>query len=453
MGSRWRGVALVLLSLGAVVSAHLAFLAFTPTPKPFGDEEVYLRVARKKAQEGNTSLLPGKQDLSRRPRLHTRVYAKLHETGAGRDAWLKRIFRLNIGLLCVLLLSVYGQCRLLGLGRAGQLGTLLVLGFFPWFGFYVHTLWPEILHAAMLAVAMLLLLLYLRSRRWLWLVPAGIVYGYCLFIKGVVNAFLPVLVLFLFFSSARADAADRARVKRWLHAALPVLAFLVPLALVLAPQLVVNHERGAGWRIAANRWQNIELGIRLPTAGDPREMRRRNKRHYIREYMNVPVEKGELELVEREEMARKRTLDFIQEHSTLHLVNRQVRKYGRLWFTKPAFFEFLLKRRWGKPPPDWLVSTRAPARTSWYVLLVVFAVGLWKRGREGPGLALLATFALYYLIALFVAPVKVRFAMQLVPVMCLFGGAALDRVVARSRERLVRLRPATPSGDRAPGPS
>jgi arylsulfatase A-like enzyme len=98
----------------------------------------------------------------------------------------------------------------------------------------------------------------------------------------------------------------------------------------------------------------------------------------------------------------------------------------------PSFFERALGERWGQPPPRWLEAMRVPGRIIWYALLGGCLGGMALLGWRSAGWLFLVLFVLYYGAALLTIPYKVRFAMPLVPTMCLFAGGFLEALRGRA---------------------
>ena len=194
---------------------------------------------------------------------------------------------------------------------------------------------------------------------------------------------------------------------------------------VAGPQLIQNHRQGHGFRLSGNRWKNVEMGLRL----EPRERQDVHER-VQRAQLHIFYMQSAATYDEREALAKERVLTYLRRKPTSFVVGTQLRKLVALILHTPSFFERALVERWGDPPPTWLSALRRPARWFWYGLLLLGLGGVVTGLRRGPGWLLLALFVAYFTAALLVIPYKMRFVMPLVPILCLFAGAAVQRSAA-----------------------
>ncbi len=432
---------LLVVFLAAVAAIHSWVVVHQPPPQLWGDEPQYLEFAEEDALLGHRNPLPGFLRFDHQPQLFSRVLSWLRSSGIQHDAFYRRISTLQIFLFVGVLAAVYGQCRFLALSRAGALFAVVLLGLFPWFAFHVHSLWPEVLHALLLGSALLALFTHFRRRSRISLVLSGLLSGLALLTKSVLQPFIPLFVLFAAWASY-ADDRTQPRVIRLRSAALSALAFTSSLLLVVAPQLVRNWKDGHGLRLAANRWWNLELGLTLPAPthvssqpDDPQEDPWVEEQRSTARYFQTGKTPAR-----REAKARERTLSFLEGESAWSLCVAQTQKLVSLVLHGESCLEQSLtpyRPRWGTDPPRWITALRVPGRALWYAILVLGILGasctLWRiaRGREG-GLGwrfLLAFTTLYWLILLLV-PVKIRFLLPTVPLLCIFAGALVDRTWA-----------------------
>jgi hypothetical protein len=403
----WLALALALL----VAAAHLAARACAPAPRFWGDEGHYALLAQADAREGRTSLLPGTLGFEHRPIFGVRVCA----------LFVPRLFAgvtlLNTLLLSLVVLLTCAAGRMLDLSPPAALAAAALLGAFPWLGFHVHSLWPEILHAFFFALVLCGLLAFLRGGSAAWLALAGVASAYALFTKGSLAPFVPFFAVFVALAGAR-RASEVPPGARALRALAPAAVYAMSVLAVVAPQLVHNARAGYGPHLAANRWWNLEVGLATGETVDDV-----NQRYWA----------SSPDPLERERLARERTLAHVREVGAGQLLAAQARKLAALVFRKPSELEASLHReaRWGDPPPRWLAALELPARALWYALLLLGTLGLALRAARSSGWLLLALFALGYLTALLFVPVKPRFALPLVPVLCLAAGAALEALGAR----------------------
>lgn len=410
-GERWR-VHLAPIGLVAlVVGLHLFGLRAAPAPRYWGDEGHYLELAVRTVP--GDGLLPGTLEFDHRPLLVVGVLApfapNIHPA----------VPLLNMVFLAVLVACTFATGRVLGLASPAALLAAALVGLFPWLGFHVHSLWPEVLHAALFGGATLLLLLHLRDGRKRLLVPAGVLFALALFAKGTLAPFGPLIAGFLACAAWRRGGGR--------EALLAALAFAVPLLATLAPQLVVNARRGHGPRLAANRWWNVELGLT--------RSRERLVRDIDRDYWLASADP-----VERERRARERTFAHLRRTGVVGVLRAQAGKLVDLVLRKRSGFERSLHelQRWGRDPPSWLLALETPARMLWYGLWLAGLTGAALCARRAPGWAFLALFTLAYLVALAAVPVKIRFALPLVPVLALLAAGACELTWRRFLPRAAR---------------
>ncbi len=450
--ARWLGILVVLVG---VAGLHAFVIANEPTPTLFEDEPHYAEYAFADAAGGETSLLPGHLRFDQRPELISRLWANLVRTTdleplrrvewparvsfedrvrvvglRDEGALLQRRARwVNLGLLLALVLLTHAQARAIGLGRRAALAAALGLGVFPWFGFYVHTLWAELLHAALVGVTFLGVFVHLSSRRRWPLVPAGLALGVALLAKGTMNPFLPVLAGVL-FGSEWLRTRGRPTAARLGRALVAPALLLASMLIVVVPQLLANQRDGHGLRIAGNRWKNLEMGIVL----EPRERQSDDERAERAHLHQLYMEAGET-YEEREAFAEERTLAFVRERGFASVAVQQARKLALLLFDTPSFFERALDERWGDAAPGWLRALRLPGRALWTVLLLAGGTGAVCFFRRSPAFLVLALFTAYFAAAALVIPYKLRFLMPLVPVLALLAAAACESVARRAAQR------------------
>jgi hypothetical protein len=427
-----------LAALVLIAAAHVAFALAGPAALLWGDEPAYAMMAREDALAGETSLLPGAQRFEHQPALGPRVVAGLIAPGLGDVEVLRRAGLLQTALFVLVLVVLQRQGRALGLSSWTALLPAALLALCPWFAFHVHSLWPEVLHAFLFAIALLALLADLRRPRLAWLAACGLALGYALLAKGTLQPFVPLV---LGFACAARLLGSTALGKRFAHAGLAALVLGGALLAVVGPQLVANMRAGHGARLAANRWWNVELGLTIPAsasrdAENPFELEQRRTARYFQAAATPE---------RREAKARERVLEHVAEKGVWSVAAAQVVRLARLVLHGESCLDQSLahRGRWGDSPPAWLAALRAPARASWYVLLVLGSAGAclaaWRGARERDLARLfLAAFVLLYWVVMLVVPVKVRFLLPLVPVLCLCAGLVADEL-RRAARRAVPL--------------
>ena len=438
----------VLLGVMALaLLGHLVVFVAAPPPTFFEDEPHYNLYAHLDVRAGNTSLLPGRLRFDQRPELISRLWAQFltqedvdaapsTDTAKRSLAVWRRARYLNLVLFLALIPILYGQARALGLGPLGANTSAAVLALFPWFGFYVHALWAEQLHAFLVGVAFLTVFRRLTGASPAWLLPGGAATGVALLAKGTLNPFLPVFLGFLALTELlRKRAAEPAvdpgwpaRIGRALLA--PALFGLGTFA-VVGPQLIANQANGHGFRIAGNRWKNLEMGLLL----EPRERQDVIERIDRAKLHETYMRAGD-DYEVREAAARDRTLAYVDEVGLGSVARDQGRKLAYLLFATPSFFERALVERWGDPAPGWLRAAKVPGRCLWTLLVLLGPVGIALALRRAPGWILCGLFVGFFGAAALVIPYKVRFLIPVVPVLCLGLGSVVEasgRWVARRR--------------------
>ncbi len=413
-----RSARLALAALLVVVTAiHLVAFAADRPVQLWGDEGGYAIHAKEDAASGATSVLPGKLPFRTQPEFASRLYSKF----ADAPRLLRSVSLLNIGLLPLVLLLTYAQARQLDLSRRAALVATALLACFPWFGFHVHSLWPEVLHALFFGCALLGLLSALRTQRLRDLCVAGVASAFALFTKGVLYPFVPLFAVVLAVSFYRGGRTS-ARVGGVKAALLAPAVYLGSILLVLLPQLIANERAGHGYHLAANRWWNLELGL----TADPRGGRTVGE-------INTTFLGSSEDPMEREALARERTLAYVRDHGVASVIGAQLRKLARMLFERDSSFERSIgdMQRYGPDPPWALTALRAPARVLWYALLGLGLAGVVLRGRSSAGWFLLAAFVGAFFAAAATVPLKARFLLPVVPVLCLFTAATIERVAAR----------------------
>ena len=174
--------------------------------------------------------------------------------------------------------------------------------------------------------------------------------------------------------------------------------------------------------LAANRWWNLEAGLTT------------TPEHKLREVDHEYLTSSRDELA-REALARERTLAYVSETGTVTVVRTQLAKLWKLLTRKRSGFERSLHefQRWGKPAPPLLSALQSPARLAWYLLWGLGLLGLVLLFRKGLGWSFCALFLCAYLAALAAVPVKIRFALPVVPLLALFAAGACDEIRKRIR--------------------
>jgi hypothetical protein len=423
--------------LVATAVFHLVFELAQPAPELFGDEKHYLALARDDARADHRSMLPGNLRFSERPQFYSRFVSQFVFEATPTHDVTTRVAFAQILLLLGLVVMVYLQARTMGLSEAASLVSAAAVAGFPWLGFYVHSLWPEILHAFLLAGVVLTSLLYLHTQRSSLLIGAGSLAGLAMLTKGVLPALSPVFLAAFFGSVIWQHRAAPLTKSVLIRALLAPLIFSAALFCVIGPQLINNAREGGGAELAANRWWNLEIGLTVPVdATDPdtysTDHRWIAKDRLFEVYKSVPDN-------EREAHARTRTLSYLADQGLIATLGRQGAKLVDLWIAAPtlilqrqASFDQALgmRARWGETPPEWIAAPRELARWAWRLVFPLGLAGLFLLGRRGIGGQLLLAMSLVFLIAALAVPLKVRLILPVMPILAIGLGELFDTVRA-----------------------
>ncbi len=181
-----RAPLLCLASTAALAAAvHLFVIFQTPIVRTLGDEASYTREAHRHIDDGPAQLLPGRMLFHHRPPFAFHFFALFAErdliTHPEEELWIidtpheswspamARFVR-SVSLAHLLLLlgtgvALYAIAARLGAGPVGANVAAALVLLNPRVGFYVQSLWTEILHMALLAGGMLLVLSAIDRRR------------------------------------------------------------------------------------------------------------------------------------------------------------------------------------------------------------------------------------------------------------------------------------------------
>ena len=284
---------------------------------------------------------------------------------------------------------------------------------------YAHWLWPEMPHLFVVLLALDLLLVHAPSR-WNAFVAGGLI-GLALLFKNVLTAFWPLLLLaFVEWKPMRL---------RWREAAL----FIVALGIAVAPALVAGHRNTGHWSIADSSAINLLLGLEDTTRNDYVPGASANR---FAEYLASGATPDE-----RNAWAWKQIHAHLDATPPLEIAQTQLdRQYFRLFEAKTLLLTQLpgpacagYRGAYRDAPPAAVGVVRWSSHAAHALMLAGFAFGLclWRRWRSlAPWL--LVAFVGYQLALYAGLHVQARYLLPMVPVFCVFAGAALARVVRAS---------------------
>lgn len=450
------GLALLLGLVAVFCVAHLSLAKYSTTRRLFGDEPVYAAQATVHAHEGLSTLVPGNLEFSKRPPFWGHVLSRLRPAVPAwafgkplqgkvkrlvRHGYLEPAIRLHVVLGAITLLAVYLQGLLLGLGPLGGWVPVLLLAALPRAAFHIHSLWSETLHMTLQTLALTGVLLCVRRPRYWAAIGAGVCLGFALLTRttamGLV-VWVPACLVLVALWRRHWRPSDSAASISWSRYGLAAVAFVAATGAVVVPQYAANAKAGREFRIAANSWLNIRIGL-LPGKHEPKE---------ITEAWNAAAaaprqQKGkrhENKYIRREHDAKAHVLAFIQKAPTGTLLSRQARRgFGQLVGGHSQFGFSLVDNKWSEPYRRQLQPLLSFDRVVWRWLVYLGLAGLLLLSFGNAGYFLLAGYAVYYVVALMAVPIGARMGLQLAPILCLGAGGLVCHAGRLAREGLRRL--------------
>ena len=458
---------LLLIAAAVVASAfavHLHIFASHPVRRIFGDERTYLRYAGVLCPDRFEKLLPGrtifelwppfaysfhaqfvpcglapersKQSAREFAALERLEYAtSMREHPDYRDdfhfaldseeigAALRPVTWVNLTLLLALAGLVFAFCVHLGAGvPAAALGAALI-AINPRLGYYVATLWPELLHAVLLSGALLGLSqavdLAGRGRRLGYglAMASGLLVGYATLTKGVAGTFFGLVSLAIACWALWRLRSDRRSAARLMIA---LVLFVVSAQAVVLPQRLANRSRIGAPIIATNFWLNVEVGLGSDDldAGDIR-----------RTYFGASRD-----FLERETLSRARIRSYLSSADPARLALRLAAKLKRV-----VWSSFLAKsratKRWEGIDEEDLGAVRILSLLLNCGLMVgAGAYALLAFRWRFPELLLLG-FVVYYFAGLIVMVGNERMFVQAIPPLTILTASLAGRLPGRSGSR------------------
>jgi hypothetical protein len=418
-----RPVLVVCLVAALALQATLFWIYYAPAPKTlWGDETMYLRVARAMRTDPATRIDP------LWPPLYARFVAWLLPAGGSSLLALQIVQILLLVFVAVLARDLWR--RLLG---SGLYADLFGLGFllYPPLVAFTHYLWAEVLHLALFASA--LWILVARRHRTFWMVALGVLLGLCLLTKSLLGPFLPVLLVPLLLEGRARERVLRVAV---------VAVFLVATVL---PTVLDNRQRTGVAMIADSSRLNLWIGLN--------DVSRRNFVDTIVPRELSAYTSSSPEHRERNAVLSRKIAERLRERGVVAILSDQLRRqYFRL-FDKDSFLTdqlpggavAALGAGYAGPPAAAVLGLRGSSYALYAVLLVGAAAGmvlcpprrrLWLWG--------VLAFLAYNLAIFLFLHVKTRYRVPLLPFLWLYALLALERLVAWRR--------ADPAAEAVPGP-
>jgi hypothetical protein len=284
---------------------------------------------------------------------------------------------------------------------------------------YAHWLWPEMPHLFVMLLALDLLLVHAPSRFNAFV--AGVLIGLALLFKSVLTLFWPLLLL--------AFVETKPMRVRWREAAL----FVVALGIAVAPALIAGHRNTGHWSIADSSTINLLLGLEDTTRNDYVPGASANR---FAEYLASGATPDE-----RNAWAWQQIHAHLDATPPLAIAKEQLdRQYFRLFEAKTLLLTQLpgpacagYRGAYRDAPLAAIGVARWSSHAAHALMLASFAFGLclWRRWRTLAPWLLLALVG--YQLALYAGlHAQARYLLAMVPVFCVFGGAALARVARAS---------------------
>jgi hypothetical protein len=341
------------------------------------------------------------------------VQKPLESVGA-YSGFFVRVSILNLFLFLLTAFNIYYLCILSGFGKiTGVVASGLFL-FNPRTLFYVQALWPELLHLAMLSGALLFLILYDLRGRYKLLILSGVLFGFCSLTKGIVATFLVVLLPILVFRAYRRSDKNAVTVLKI------IAVFYGCFFAVNLPQKISNYATHQMFSTSMNRWVNIELGF-IPYQEFKVDLHKR-----YRESSDNPVV--------REELAKRRAIDYIKSSSKLKLLANQANRFVFKQLNRSFLLLGLKRGRWTLSPAFGYTSVlvyNIAIMLSWFVFLFGIC-GLILYRLLSFGSAVILIYTVLYLFLVFLIVHSERFFMQAIPFLGIFAAAFLTSVKWRA---------------------
>lgn len=339
----------------------------------------------------------------------TGFLAAVHRV-SGTHVFAVQLVQIALLLGCAWMLA--RLCRPLAGAHAATAAALLFL-LNPTTIAQAHWLWPEVTHLACLLGA--LLLLFGSSPRRTWQAPAaGLLVGLALLFKSLLGAFWPLLLL------AFVERRDGCRAFRWRGAAL----FAAGLLAATAPTLWKGYLETGRPLIADSSIYNLDVGLADRSRSD-----------YIDE-AGAPALKAFLASADTPQARNALYLDRVRETiADRGLGDVLADQFGTQYFRLFNAKTLLVSQLPGEACAGHLGAYRATPLTPWIaaaamlwhaatLVACAFGIALWRRWRQ-PVVLVAAAFLAYQLVLYLGLHVMQRYLFQMLPFLCIFGGAAL----------------------------
>jgi hypothetical protein len=420
----------ILLLIALILNVYL-ITAF-PVQKIWGDEGEYIRLSHREQSFGAKvkRIVPGFMYFEWWPPFAFGVYGLL----AGPEpppasiesldvsllpigqygSFFSRVALLNLILFLITAFNIYRLCNLLELGRkTAAVATGLFL-FNPRILFYIQALWPEFLHLAMLSWGLVLLVQHDLQRRHLFLILAGVLFGFCSLTKGIVGIYLVALFPILGY---RAYTRSRKNI----FTVLKILAIFYGCFLAVnLPQRISNYATHKTLSISTNRWINIELGF-MPYL----EFKVDQHKRYFESSQDPRI---------REELSKRRVIDYIKSSNKVKLVANQINRFVFKQLNRSFLGMGYETERWQLTPTFGYLSVimiNLAVFLSWSVFLFSICGFILQRSPSFRS-SIISLYVILYLLLTFFIVHNSRFFIQALPFLGIFAASFLMSVKWRA---------------------
>lgn len=420
----------VLIMAGVILLSSF-FIEYFENQRIWGDEIEYIKLPHKQVEEVSPllSILPGQLGLYWQPPLAVSVYSFFtsdrlvqHYIGSKRlegeefiserNRFIRRISYFNMALLCISGVLLYSIARLIGLSPVfASIATSLTV-FNPRVLFYLQSLWPELLHFVLMLSATFFFMVYCTRKKVAFLCISSMLFGYCMFAKGIALYYILLLVVALAISERK---YGRHRVFS------VVLAFIAPYSVLILSQNVANVVRHDRFALSSNTWINIEAGI------IPREaINQEGYDDVFVRYFSVSSDS-----IRREAESKERVFEYIQKTSLLNIIENQLFIYHKM-INHSFLKRGVDKQRWRNS--EKLISLGIIASFLSWTLFVLGSIGAVICSKSDVRVLVAAIFVFYYMAVLFVVGFNPRFFVQAVPFLSLFAALLLQRLAGKPKK-------------------
>lgn len=400
---RWR---LAWLVVPFSLNMSVLRLYYSPEPKTLlGDEGYYFNLAQ--------SIAAGQPAVHHPfwPPLYAELMGWLFGV-VGNDVLVIQSVQIVLWLVSGLLFAQIGatvfQSRLVGTT------TFALFVLHPELMAFSHFLWPEIPHLFFFGAGLWLLIHWPQHAA--SAVLAGVCLGLALLTKLLLLPFLPLLGVWIYGQTAGS----------WSRRFAQVLLIAGPLCLTLVPTMHRNAQLHGRWMVADSSVFNVWVGLN--------DRARRDYEHGIAGQEFEQFEASRASFIERDQLYWNKIQDFIQHQGVLQTLWGQARKqYFRLFHAETYFTSQLP----GGPRQAYQFAEfpLTPVLRAYTYVMHALVLGLGVLGlclvrlRAFGWPQLLLAFVGYNLGLFLFVHVKTRYLVQFLPMLMMFVGVVVDRLV------------------------